>query len=306
MRFNPRARIDRRQVQDRRGSRSGGGFPMSRGGGALPIPAGGGIGGILLVIILLVVMSRCGGVGLPGGSSSDASSQELSRCETGADATRDRACRINLFANVIQGFWEDALPQQAGMEYQPAQTVLFTGSTTSGCGQASSAMGPFYCPPDQLVYLDTSFFSDMLQNELGAQGGDFAEGYVVAHEYGHHLQNLLGTMARAQSRETGPRSPSVRLELQADCYAGVWAHNATTVEDENGEVFITELTDEDISRAIDAATAVGDDRIQQRTSGRVDEEQWTHGSARERVRWFTTGLEEGRIDACDTFAPDAL
>lgn len=277
-----------------------------RTGGGMPIPAGGGIGSVLLILVLLVIASQCGGVGLPGGSSSDTSSQELSRCETGADATRDQACRINLFANVIQGFWEDALPEQAGVRYPSAQTVIFSGATTSGCGQASSAMGPFYCPADGLVYLDTSFFSDMLQNELGAEGGAFAEGYVVAHEYGHHLQDVLGTMQRAQSRETGPRSPSVRLELQADCYAGVWAHHATTVEDENGEVFITELTDEDIAQAIDAATAVGDDRIQQRTSGRVDEEQWTHGSARERVRWFTTGLEKGHIDACDTFAADAL
>ena len=167
-------------------------------------------------------------------------------------------------------------------------------------------MGPFYCPADKYVYIDSTFFDDMLEKDLGAEGGDFAEAYVVAHEYGHHVQDLLGTMAKAQSRETGPTSPSVRLELQADCYAGVWAHSATTVEDENGEVFITDITEDDIRRAIDAATAVGDDRIQQRTQGHVNEEQWTHGSAEERVRWFTRGYQEGTLDSCDTFSASSL
>ncbi|MEP6667401.1 MAG: neutral zinc metallopeptidase [Nocardioidaceae bacterium] len=308
MKINPRAKIDRSQVQDRRGQRSRG-FPMPGGrggGGGLPIPAGGGIGGIILVIVILVVASQCGGLSMPGGSDSNSSAQQLEECRTGADAAKDETCLLNLFANVIQTFWADKLPGQADVKYVEADTVFLTDSTDSGCGQATSAMGPFYCPADKLVYLDPTFFKDMLQGELGAKGGPFAEGYVVAHEYGHHVQDLLGTMQKAQSGETGPTSPSVRLELQADCYAGIWAHYATTVKDDSGEVFITDLTDEDIKLAIDAAKAVGDDRIQQRTQGNINEEQWTHGSSAERIHWFMTGYQKGQLDSCDSFAANAL
>jgi predicted metalloprotease len=310
MKINPKARIDRGRVRVRRGGGRTGGFPMpgggSGGGSGLPIPAGGGVVGIVLVVILFIVLAQCNG-GIPGmGSTSDSGSDEVADCETGADAAKSENCKLTLFVSAIERFWEEELPKQAGVEYSDAQLQIFSGSTSSGCGQASSAMGPFYCPADKYVYIDSTFFDDMLKKELGAEGGDFAEAYVVAHEYGHHVQDLLGTMAKAQSRETGPTSPSVRLELQADCYAGVWAHNATTVEDENGEVFITDITDDDIRRAIDAATAVGDDRIQQRTQGHVNEEQWTHGSAEERVRWFTRGYQEGTLDSCDTFSASSL
>ncbi len=312
MKINPKARIDRGRVRVRRGGGRSGGFPMpsggrTGGGSGLPIPAGGGIAGIVVVIIVLVVMAQCGG-GLPGtgGGSDTTGGDQVANCESGADATKSEDCKLNLFVSVIERFWATALPDQAGVQYTDAQMQIFSGSTSSGCGQASSAMGPFYCPADKYVYIDSTFFDDMLKGQLGAQGGDFAEAYVVAHEYGHHVQDLLGTMAKAQSRETGPTSPSVRLELQADCYAGVWAHNATTVKDSAGNVFITDLTDDDIKRAIDAATAVGDDRIQQRTQGRVNEEQWTHGSAEERVRWFMTGYQDGAVDGCDTFSASSL
>ncbi len=312
MKINPKARIDRSQVRLRRGGGGGSsGFPMrgrGGGGGGLPIPAGGGIGGIILVIVILVVLSQCGGLSVLGSSSggSDSTSEELSNCSTGADAAKSEDCKLAVFVNSVQSFWTTALPAQTGTRYSNAQLQIFNGSTSSGCGQASAAMGPFYCPADKNVYLDDTFFADMLQGQLGARGGDFAEAYVVAHEYGHHVQDLLGTMAKAQSRQTGPTSPSVRLELQADCYAGVWAHNATTATDADGNVFITELTNDDIKRAIDAATAVGDDRIQQRSQGSVNEEQWTHGSAVERVRWFTTGYRSGQVDACDTFSATSL
>ncbi len=312
MKINPKARIDRSQVRLRRGGGGGSaGFPMrgrGGGGGGLPIPAGGGIGGIILVIVILVVLSQCGGLNVlgSGGGDSGATSEELSNCTTGADAAKSEDCKLAVFVNSVQSFWATALPAQTGTKYRNAQLQIFSGSTSSGCGQASAAMGPFYCPADQNVYLDDTFFADMLQGQLGAKGGDFAEAYVVAHEYGHHVQDLLGTMAKAQSRQTGPTSPSVRLELQADCYAGVWAHNATTATDADGNVFITELTNDDIKRAVDAATAVGDDRIQKRTQGSVNEEQWTHGSAAERVRWFTTGYRSGQVDACDTFAAGSL
>lgn len=275
----------------------GGGFPAR-------LPVGGGIGGVVLLIVLLLVASQCSGVGFPGGSGEDTmSSSALDECPTQAQPDQD--CKITYSANSIQAFWEAALPEQTGTDYVPAKTTLFSGSTTSGCGQASSAMGPFYCPSDMRVYLDLTFFDDMLEAQLGAEGGDFAEAYVVAHEYGHHVQDILGTLASAQSNQTGPTSASVRVELQADCFAGVWAHHATTVEDASGEVFISDLTEADIEVAIDAAAAVGDDRIQQRTQGRVNEEQWTHGSAEERVSWFMTGYEQGLVNSCDTFGANA-
>jgi predicted metalloprotease len=167
-------------------------------------------------------------------------------------------------------------------------------------------MGPFYCPVDKEVYLDTSFYKDMLQGQLGAQGGEFSEAYVLAHEYGHHVQDLIGIMNQVKTR-SGPTSDSVRLELQADCYAGIWAHDAATTKDKDGTTFFTAApSDADIKDAIDAATAVGDDRIQQRTQGHVNEEQWTHGSAAERVHWFTKGYQGGKLSGCDTFRANSL
>jgi predicted metalloprotease len=207
--------------------------------------------------------------------------------------------------NSIQAFWQQALPEYGGPPYRPAQAHFFTGGTRTGCGNASSAVGPFYCPVDQGVYLDTTFFRQMLEGELGAQGGAFAEAYVLAHEYGHHIQNLLGTMGQVRSQQ-GPESDAVRLELQADCYAGMWSKFAEEVENADGEVLILDLTDEDIANAIDAAQAVGDDRIQQRTSGRVNPDQWTHGSAAAREYWFSLGRSEGSLEACDTFAASNL
>jgi predicted metalloprotease len=166
-------------------------------------------------------------------------------------------------------------------------------------------MGPFYCPVDQTIYLDTTFFRDVLQRQLGGPAGGFVEPYVLAHEYGHHVQDLLGTMGKVKTQQ-GATSDSVRLELQADCYAGMWARSATTTDDATGQPLITDLTDRDVKQAIEAATAVGDDRIQQRSGGRVNPEQWTHGSAEERVRWFRTGYEQGSLDACDTFSAASL
>jgi predicted metalloprotease len=266
----------------------------------------GGVGG-LVVLVIVVLVSQLGG-GSGAGSAFDGSQVEgadLSQCDTGADATGSQQCRIVATVNSVQAFWSDALPQQAGMEYSESVTNLFAGSVDSGCGAATSDVGPFYCPSDDSVYLDTSFFDAMLEGQLGARGGDFAESYVVAHEYGHHIQDLLGTMARVRS-QPGATSDSVRLELQADCYAGMWAKYATTVEDDNGEVFILDLSEADIAEAIDAAESVGDDRIQEQAQGRSDPETWTHGSAEDRKQWFLTGMSSGELDACDTFSADKL
>ena len=239
MRFNPKARLDRSQVQVRRGGgrAGGGGFP-------LPIPAstggrvGGGIGGLIILVVVLFLSGALTGGGGSGGSSSgvDASQVEgLDECQTGDDANQNEQCALVADVNSIQGFWGDELEQLGGPSYSDSTTVLFTGSVDTGCGGATSDVGPFYCPVDKTVYLDSTFFRDMLQGQLGAQGGPFAEAYVLAHEYGHHVQDLMGTMSKVRTQQ-GPTSDAVRLELQADCYAGIWAKNATTVEDENGEV----------------------------------------------------------------------
>jgi len=306
MRFNPKARLDTSQVEVRRGGGGGGGlpFPLPSGGGGGGMKVGGGIGG-LLVLILILVVSQCmggesggplGGAVTPRSDSEPVAASELTECRTGADANSNPDCARLAVVNSIQESWQRALPER----YREADTVMFSGSVTTGCGGATSAVGPFYCPPDEKVYLDTTFFKDMLEGQLGAGGGDFAEAYVLAHEYGHHIQNLTGFMSKVRTQQ-GPESDAVRLELQADCLAGLWAHNATSVPDADGNILIEDLDDQDITEAIDAARAVGDDRIQQRSSGRVNPDQWTHGSAAARVYWFQQGYTSGDFNACNTF-----
>jgi predicted metalloprotease len=297
MRFNPRARIDQSQIE----TRSGGG-----GGMRLPIPMGGGGGrvgvGTIVILILFFVITQCTSLGDSGGGGSTATQNT---CETGADANESDACAIDLFTNSVQDYWARAYPREVNGEYEPIRTVRFEGSTDSACGQASSAMGPFYCPNDRLVYLDTSFFEDMLQGQLGAKGGVFAIGYVIAHEYGHHVEDQLGVLGKIRTQK-GPKSDAVRVELMADCLAGAWAKGAQQTKDAQGQAIIEELTQDDIKRAIDAAQAVGDDRIQKRTSGQVNTDTFTHGSAEQRVRWFNQGMTDGTIRGCDTFATDDL
>jgi uncharacterized protein len=299
--FNDDASLDTSQVGDRRGM--GGGTGLAVGGGGL------GIVGLIIYLVISVLgggdPSGGGGAGIQSplspnetGSVSAADLGEV--CRTGADANARDDCRIVAYVNSVQQYWTKAFGSRNG-GYRPAQTIIFSGSVQTGCGNATSDVGPFYCPADGRAYFDLGFF-DQLSTRFGAQGGSFAQGYVVAHEYGHHVQNLLGTSDRVgNSRETGPQSPSVRLELQADCYAGVWAKNATQTTDAQGRPLFESLTQNDIKIALDAAAAVGDDRIQSKSAGRVDPESWTHGSAEQRQKWFNRGYSSGDPSSCDTF-----
>ena len=185
------------------------------------------------------------------------------------------------------------------MQYVTTEVVLFSGQVSTGCGGASSAVGPFYCPGDQLIYLDTAFF-DQLSSQFGASEGTLAEMYVVAHEWGHHVQNISGIMNGLDMQDTGPNSDAVRLEVQADCFAGAWVGAAQETLDENGQPFLQPVTEQQINDALSAAAAVGDDRIQEQTQGQVNPERWTHGSSEMRQRWFTAGLQGGP-NACNTF-----
>ena len=303
MSFNEGASLDTSQV-------TGGGG--GRGGAVI----GGGVGGIVLLVLGLIFGGNLtGGSGSAGGSGFDinevlsggtqSETVDFKQCRTGADANRDDTCRIIGTVNSVQAYWREALPTDVQRQYQDAKTVIYSGSTQSACGTASNATGPFYCPSDQRVYIDASFF-DELTKTYGADGGALAQEYVVAHEYGHHVENILGILAKGQDGRTGPKSGGVRIELMADCMAGVWANHAATTEDANGNTLLKPLTDADIKSALSAAAAVGDDHIQEKLGIGVNQESWTHGSSESRERWFLTGHKGGNVNQCDTFATNDL
>ncbi len=276
----------------------GGGRVSKRGRNAALGAGGGG-----LVVIALFVVSQLVGVDLTGlapviqGGGGTPTEESLAQCQTGEDANQDIECRMKGAAAALDTYWETQVDGYTG----PANLVIFTDSVSTGCGNATSATGPFYCPPDQMVYLDTAFYDD-LRTQFGATGGPLAQLYVVAHEWGHHVQNITGTMNGLDLQDQGPTSDGVRLELQADCYAGSWVKAASTVPDENGVPFLVEPTDAEIADALNAAAAVGDDNIQETLGGgQVNPETWTHGSSESRQKWFTAGYTQG-VGACDTFA----
>jgi uncharacterized protein len=290
------------QIEDRRGQGGGLGGVLGGGGGGgggfpIPIPggkAGGGLGSIIVVVVLFLLFSGVlggEGGGIPGGLGGlgGGAAEPGGTLNPQGDTDQQLAYTVSL----VQAFWAEEF-RAAGKDYPETKLVLFEDSTSSPCGPASSATGPFYCPADQKVYMDLGFF-DQLRSRFGAKGGDFAMAYVVAHEFGHHVQNALGISQQVEQqaqRDPGVRNDlSVRVELQADCLAGVWAHSAKR-----------DLQAGDIEEALSAAAAVGDDRIQEKTTGRIDPEGWTHGSAEQRTNWFTRGYESGNTDSCDTFA----
>jgi predicted metalloprotease len=282
MTFRKGARLDPRQVRDMRGSSAA--------------AVGGGLGAVALVAYLVITLlggdpssiplDQLTNVTVGTGQANDLSQE----CKTGQDANTREDCRIIGYVNSVQAYWSKQVPN-----YQEAPTTFYSDAISTGCGNATSQVGPFYCPNDTTVYIDLGFF-DELHTRFGAEGGPFAEAYVIAHEYGHHIQNLTGQLQ--PGTETGPESASVRTELQADCYSGIWAKHAV----ETG--FLEPITQDQVNQALDAATAVGDDRIQAQTQGQVNPETWTHGSSDQRRHWFGVGLNSGDPAACDTFSGD--
>ncbi len=284
-------------IEDRRAQGStGGGLGMGGGGMGIPIPAGvGGGGAIVIVLIFLAIQFFGGGGSLASGLNGVGGQQAV---DPGASVDLTNNGDMVEFIGAVQtdanDLWQETF-QRSGKPFERAPVVLFTGSTVSGCGQASSATGPFYCPADQKVYLDTDFFQE-LRDRFGAPG-DFAQAYVIAHEIGHHVQNQTGI--EAQVRQLQQQDPSrenelsIKLELQADCLAGVWAQSVYKAGD---------LDPGDIEEGLKAAQAVGDDRIQAGAGMAVNPETWTHGSAAQRSQWFNTGFTSGDPAACDTFA----
>lgn len=289
MSFDPGARLDPGQVGDVRGRTGGRGPTLAVGGG--------GLGLILAIAYILLGGDPAALIGSgSGGGAVEGENNLQAECQTGADANSKPICQVVGYVNSIQAYWQDALPRDGNVAYQQARTFVFTDVIDTACGTASSQVGPFYCPLDQRAYLDLGFF-DQLQQRFGARGGRFAIAYVIAHEYGHHIENLIGILER-QTGETGPDSPAVKIELMADCLAGVWATNANGIDANDP---LNEVTRDDVAQAIDAAQAVGDDRIQQTTQGRVIPENFTHGTSEQRQQWFTRGYQNGTLGACNTF-----
>jgi predicted metalloprotease len=304
MELNENARIDTSQIDDQRSSGGGGG-----GLGGLPI-GGGGLTGIIVTVLIALVGGYFGINNLTGdgGATQTGDNTTLTQKCSQAEAREQLDCRNVLYVNSIQDYWVDALPASFGEQYKPAKTVLFSRAVRTGCGNADSGVGPFYCPADDRVYIDLTFYQ-VLADQLGAPG-EFAQPYVLAHEYGHHVQDLLGTeasMRREQERDPDSANKlSVKLELQADCYAGAWAKNATGTDDGSGQKIFKSISAQDIQEGLDTAAKIGDDTLQQRGGGTINPAEFTHGTSAQRQEWFGKGYETGSPKNCDTFAAGAI
>ena len=266
------------------------------------VKIGGGIGGglVLLVALLLGINPNMLG-GLTDGGNAGQSQGTAPACTTGADADARLDCRITGTVNSLNAFWPGYL-KQYNVQYPRPEAVIFSGGTNTGCGSATSEVGPFYCPTDTTAYFDPGFFQELV-DRFGSSGGPLAQEYVVAHEFGHHIQNILGDLGRAQQDPQGPESGSVRTELQADCYAGLWAKYASTTPDPaTGQPYLEPLTQQDVNDALSAAASVGDDRIQKRETGQVNADTFTHGTSQQRMQWFQRGFTTGDPKNCDTFS----
>lgn len=264
------------------------------------IVGGGGVGTLALVGLFLLLGGSPGDVGnlLGGGDQQQVDpgtgTGGLEHCQTAEDANTYADCRVAATALSLDQVWGEQLPAQAGLEYTEPGLMIFEQSTSSGCGAASAATGPFYCPTDQTAYFDVSFFEQLEQ--LGGENAPLAQEYIVAHEFGHHLQHLEGTLGMSDYNNPGADSNAVKIEVQADCYGGVWAHYA----DDGADALLETITPDQVADAIATAGAVGDDNIQNRSGGEVTPETWTHGSSEQRQQAFLAGYESGAMSACDT------
>ncbi|WP_346844197.1 neutral zinc metallopeptidase [uncultured Rothia sp.] len=296
MAFKENSRLDTSQVR------------RTSGGSGKGIAVGGGIGGALLLLVVGVFFGQDGvnvlnqvtgnGYSYDSVQSADGDAQLKEDCQTGEDANTNSDCNMVGTANSLNNFWGSYLVENTGTEYTLPKLNLFSGQISTGCGAASSAVGPFYCPADHQAYVDTSFFNDM-KTQLGAEGGQSAEQYVLAHEYGHHVQNLLGDLNYSQQDPRGADSGAVRVELQADCYAGVWANHAA--EDSQSAVQLKPFTEDEVNRIVNATEVIGDDHIQMTSQGRTDSSTYTHGTSAQRTAWFMTGYNSGDMKKCNTF-----
>ncbi|MDY5585355.1 MAG: neutral zinc metallopeptidase [Arcanobacterium sp.] len=270
----------------------------------------GGLGGVGVVgaIIYFLITGQMPDLGMLTGETQTQSQQSQNEnavpleqeCRTGADANRNPNCRLIAGKNSLDVFWEEQLPAETGVRYSAPQMTLFSGSTATACGTGTSQMGPFYCPGDNGVYFDVTFFDQL--NQIGAENNAITQLYILAHEYGHHIQNQTGILQQVDHRSSGPNSSMVRSELQADCLAGVWIHHASnTIDEDTGVAYLKAPTNQQLREALNAAAAVGDDRITENAGMRANPDNFSHGSAEKRMEWLNRGIQGGTIATCDTW-----
>lgn len=286
------------------GAGFGGGMRGGGGGGPLMWILGSvigrkfGIPGILIFGAIIFFMN--GGLGMFGGggdsgqeASQHSSSKDFEHCKTSDDANKYDDCRMLATAVSLDKFWGKAVPAEIGKDYSKPGLKMGDGQVNSGCGAANMAQtGPFYCPRDENVYLSTKFFKEL--KKLGGSDAPFSQEYVVAHEFGHHIQNIEGNLGLSDYNQPGPDSNAVKMELQADCYAGVWAQNA----DKGPDAVLEPITQQQVDEAVRSAQSIGDDHIQESSGGGVNPDKWTHGSSKQRVEWFMRGYQGGTVDSC--------